>query len=156
MSKEEFLTQLSQALRGELGNETAYGHVSYYSDYIDKEVKKGKSEAEVIEQLGNPRLIARSIIDSERKGRSSSQYETYEDGSGVGDTSVSGGFFINGKPINPIIAIVAAIVIAALVLSIVFWVIKGVAWILFKVVLPIVLVLIIIGFIMKLIDKLRE
>ena len=40
-------------------------HQTYYEEYILTESHKGKTEAEVIAELGNPRLLAKSIIDAE-------------------------------------------------------------------------------------------
>jgi uncharacterized membrane protein len=39
----------------------------YYENYIIEESRKGRTEAQVIEDLGNPRLIAKTIIDTTDK-----------------------------------------------------------------------------------------
>ena len=39
-------------------------NVRYYDGYISDEVRKGRSEEEVIEEIGDPRLIARTIEDT--------------------------------------------------------------------------------------------
>ncbi len=64
MTKQEFLTQLQAALSSRLGSKQAGPHVSYYQEYIEIEVRKGRKEEEILRQLGSPRLIARSIIDA--------------------------------------------------------------------------------------------
>ena len=38
--------------------------LEYYSSYIDDEVRKGKTEEEVLEALGDPRLIAKTIVQT--------------------------------------------------------------------------------------------
>ena len=38
--------------------------MNYYENYIETEMRKGKSEEEVINELGDPRLIAKSIRSS--------------------------------------------------------------------------------------------
>ncbi len=38
--------------------------MNYYENYIETEMRKGKSEEEVINELGDPRLIAKSILAS--------------------------------------------------------------------------------------------
>ena len=44
-------------------------NVSYYEEYIATQVRTGRTEEEVIEELGDPRLLARSIAEAkERKG----------------------------------------------------------------------------------------
>ena len=40
------------------------GHIDYYRSYIAEEMQNGKSEKEVMDLLGDPWVIARSIIDS--------------------------------------------------------------------------------------------
>lgn len=40
-------------------------NVRYYQNYISQEIASGKSEKEVLEELGDPRLIARTIIDTQ-------------------------------------------------------------------------------------------
>ena len=64
MNRHEFLKQLEHALEAEMNPAKVRGHVDYYRSYIAEEVKNGKSEKEVMDLLGDPRVIARSIIDS--------------------------------------------------------------------------------------------
>lgn len=63
MTKQEFLTQLQRALNGSIDSKEAAALVDYYQEYIEIEMRKGRSQQDVMEELGNPRLIARSIID---------------------------------------------------------------------------------------------
>ena len=65
MTKEEFIEQLEDTLVGEVSNAVVYDNKQYYQRYIFREVKNGRSEKEVIDGLGDPRLIARTIIDME-------------------------------------------------------------------------------------------
>jgi len=74
MNREEFLKELQQMLQGEIPNEEMMGHLEYYNSYIIEEVKKGRIESEVIQTLGNPRLIAKSILDATK----ASDDDTYE------------------------------------------------------------------------------
>lgn len=37
----------------------------YYQNIYPQEIASGKSEKEVLEELGDPRLIARTIIDTQ-------------------------------------------------------------------------------------------
>ena len=64
MNKNEFLKGLEEALLENMDISQAAPHIKYYNDYIDSEIEKGKSEAEVIASLQSPRLIAKSIIDN--------------------------------------------------------------------------------------------
>ena len=61
-------------------------NINYYDDYIDQSLAKGKNYDEIFEELGDPRLIARTIIDTYKmqKGyqyKHESQSENYENNS---------------------------------------------------------------------------
>ena len=62
MTKQEFLEKLRLALNGKVPGNVVTENLQYYEDYINTEVRKGKSEEEVLSSLGDPRLIARTII----------------------------------------------------------------------------------------------
>lgn len=64
MSREEFLQGLENALSGNVPPAVVRENLHYYSDYIRTEMEKGRSESEVMEELGDPRLIARTIVDT--------------------------------------------------------------------------------------------
>lgn len=64
MSQEKFISELREALKGELPPSDIESQVRYYEDYFKDEIRAGKSEEEILNQLGSPRLIARTIIDS--------------------------------------------------------------------------------------------
>ncbi len=67
MTKREFLEQLQKMLARELDAAEVTDNVRYYSDYIDNAVRGGKSEEQVLAELGDPRMIARTILDVEGK-----------------------------------------------------------------------------------------
>lgn len=75
MSKEEFLDRLRMSLNGEVPDRVLQENLLYYHGYILDEVNKGRAEELVLEELGDPRLIARTIIDS--LGISSAGNEDY-------------------------------------------------------------------------------
>ena len=68
MDRAEFLRELEEALAGEVSPATAAENLRYYDAYIAEEAAKGRDEAEVIEEIGGPRIIARTIIDSQGGG----------------------------------------------------------------------------------------
>ncbi len=65
MTKQEFLEKLRAALGNDLSGAVVSENVNYYKQYITDEVAKGKSEKEVIDELGDPWAIARTIIDAQ-------------------------------------------------------------------------------------------
>lgn len=64
MEKQEFLDKLRSALSGRLASEIVADTVRYYEDYINTEIRMGREEQEVMAALGDPRLIARTIIET--------------------------------------------------------------------------------------------
>ena len=53
MTKREFLDKLKKALANDLSGNVIRDNVDYYNDYITEEVRKGRKESEVIEELGD-------------------------------------------------------------------------------------------------------
>ena len=57
-----------QGLKSELEGRVPYSviqeNLRYYDSYIMEEAAKGQTEDEVIESLGGPRIIARTIVDA--------------------------------------------------------------------------------------------
>ncbi len=71
MSRAEFIEKLQRALAGGLNSGQVAENVRYYQEYIDCEVSKGRREEEVIAQLGDPRLLAKSIIEANKRAGTS-------------------------------------------------------------------------------------
>ena len=64
MKKQEFLEKLYDALCESMDKSEAQIHVKYYKQYIEEQVREGKKEKDVIAELDNPRLIAKSLIEA--------------------------------------------------------------------------------------------
>ncbi|MDF2537922.1 MAG: putative rane protein [Herbinix sp.] len=71
MKKKEFLNILNEALLGEVSPDIIEQNLEYYSQYIGNDSFREKS---VVEELGDPRLIARTIIESERIAKEKGKY----------------------------------------------------------------------------------
>ena len=70
MNRDEFLRTLREALSGEIPPNIIEENIRYYDAYIADEVRKGRTEEEVIEELGGARVIAKTIMAGERlRGR---------------------------------------------------------------------------------------
>lgn len=63
MSREEFLEILNTQLEGEIPSNEISQHLTYYNNFIYQRVQQGKPESDVINELGEPRLIAKTLID---------------------------------------------------------------------------------------------
>ena len=64
MDKTEFLNQLRASLNGKMDAEEVADNLRYYEEYINGQLRLGRTESEVMTSLGSPRLIARSIMDA--------------------------------------------------------------------------------------------
>lgn len=58
MNRQTFIDTLRRALYGRVSDYELADHIRYYEDYIQQEIMKGRSEQEVLGELGDPRLIA--------------------------------------------------------------------------------------------------
>lgn len=74
MTKTEFLESLRLALGGRVDSGQLTENLEYYEDYINTEIRKGRDEGEVLSELGDPRLIARTIVETGGGSRRSSGY----------------------------------------------------------------------------------
>ena len=64
MSRTEFLQGLKSELEGRVPYSVIQENLRDYDSYIMEEAAKGQTEDEVIESLGGPRIIARTIVDA--------------------------------------------------------------------------------------------
>lgn len=63
MTKEEFIDGLRTALMGEIPDSEVYANIKFYEDYI-RDKSKTEGEDNTLAQLGDPRLIAKTIIET--------------------------------------------------------------------------------------------
>ena len=77
MTRAEFLQGLKTELEGRVPYSVIQENIRYYDSYISEEINKGADESEVIESLGGPKIIARTIVDTEDRPDG---YETYGSG----------------------------------------------------------------------------
>lgn len=61
MNKNEFIKKLEEELSLSFNKSEINEQLDYYSKYINDEIKNGKSEKDVLSELGDPRLIAKTL-----------------------------------------------------------------------------------------------
>lgn len=61
---EDFFRELEECLRGEVSEGEVRDSINYYRQYFAEQKAAGYGEKEILDMLGSPRLIARSIIDA--------------------------------------------------------------------------------------------
>lgn len=103
MNKKDFLKNLEDALSMSLEKDTINEQINYYDKYISDEINKGRTEKEVLDELGDPRLIAKTIktvsgnnviSDTSDKTSSDSQDNSYNN---QRQSSYSGTYGSNGN-----------------------------------------------------------
>ncbi len=143
MDRTEFVDKLQHALSGGLGSALVAENVQYYREYIDVEIRKGRSEEEVIGSLGDPRLLAKSIIEAnKRTGQNEGTNRNYDEEtpeSGYGSQEAAqGAVHVPGWLILLIV-----VVVLLLIIGVAFSVISFLA----PVIIPVLVVLLVINFI---------
>lgn len=91
MNKQEFIDRLRAALNGRVSPELVAENIHYYEDYINMEIRKGRTETEILQALGDPRLIARTIIETNGKNEQSDYQNADYQSNGYRNTGYQGG-----------------------------------------------------------------
>lgn len=117
MEKKEFIEKLQRALAGGLGSSLVAENVRYYQDYIESEIRKGRSEQEVLEQLGDPRLLAKSIIEANKRAGASYGSNREYDEEVFSDTDTEEGKYTDRRFILPgwLVVLIAAVVLIVVI-----------------------------------------
>lgn len=120
MDRTEFIERLQRALASGISSGQVADHVRYYQDYIDSEVRRGRNEREVLDSLGDPRLLAKSIIEANKHAGTSygsnRQYDEEvaddrQEWRAESDMPVTGGFMLPGWLVMLIATVVVLVVI---------------------------------------------
>jgi len=144
LNKTEFLQQLREALVTDLSSRTVEENIRYYSQYISDEERKGRTEEEILNELGDPWLIAKTIINTgvpeEKNAYDSSENNDYQ---GYGRQSDYDGMKVYRVDTwwKKALLIVGVIAVIGLILSL----ITGVVSLLTPVLVPILIIAIIIN-----------
>ena len=75
MNKNEFLEILKQSLDGEVSSDIIDQSVKYYEEYIGS---KPLEEVAILDKLGSPRLIAKTIIESDKASKQKNSFSGYQ------------------------------------------------------------------------------
>lgn len=125
MTKQEFLDGLKAALSVHLSERAVEEHMRYYEEYINSQIRRGRAESEVLQQLGNPRLIARSIVEAGRnaQGNADERRQSYgEDAGQVYGTYGNRGYQFRRVPVWVWVLLAALLlVVLPLLLMFVWW-----------------------------------
>ncbi len=101
MNRQEFVDRLKVSLSGKVSPGQVEENARYYEDYINTRIRLGETEESVMRELGDPRLIARSIVAAE-SGRTGENGEDQVYGGGEEGTRRRSGrrqfFRLSGMP----------------------------------------------------------
>ncbi|SFQ35669.1 Uncharacterized membrane protein [Lachnospiraceae bacterium XBB1006] len=140
MTRQEFISELRIALQGQVDQATIQDNLNYYETYIMQESRKGRTEQEVLEELGNPRLIAKTIISSQPERE---EYEEERVHQSAGNNS-NFDFHINGKAYGgwkgKVLAITAVIAFFVIIVGVIALV-AGTISLLAPILVPVLLIL---------------
>lgn len=130
MTKKEFLDGLRISLSGNVPNSEIENKIQYYKDYFSIEEKNGRSEEDICAELGDPKLIAKTIADTNTIQEESSdnsytnvyngdsnRYESNDSSFSGGNTSRDGFFYM-----NPGCGGVSGCLVAVLFIYVVAWI----------------------------------
>ncbi len=74
MNRYEFISTLRISLTGKVPATTVEDNVQYYEEYIEIQLRQGKSEEEILEALGDPRLLAKTVIEANKYAEGTDTY----------------------------------------------------------------------------------
>lgn len=120
MDRTEFLDRLQRTLAGGVNSSQVAENMRYYQEYIDTEIRKGRSEADVLSGLGDPRLLAKSIIEANKRagyveGTNQNYDEERQDDSASGNgRGYSGAVRVPGWLILLIVTVVLLLIIGVI------------------------------------------
>lgn len=97
MNKQEFIINLKEALKSEMKLDMIQEQERYYTSYIDEEVRKGRLEKEVVEELGDPWVIAKNLMGASGEYRSQASVD-YRNGEESSKSNQDQNF--NGNHVN--------------------------------------------------------
>lgn len=144
MNKQRFLDILGNTLEDSLPAQKVSGHVAYYREYIEEQVRLGKREEDVLAMLGDPRLIARTIVETTPQTGNKEEYQNYfyEQKQKDEDLAAKKGKWHLSERARRNLQMVIWIVVLAAIL----WLVVSILTFLVPIVLPIVFVLIILSY----------
>ncbi len=147
MNREEFLQGLQSALSGEVPQNVVQENLRYYDDYIRGERQKGRTEEDVMSELGDPRLIARTIIDT-TPGAGEGAYEESVSYDSAGSEQTGGNSSVHYYDLSKWYWKVLGIVIVVLVVMFLVAIVSGILSLLIPM-LPMLLTVMIIMWIVR-------
>lgn len=156
MRKEEFLKELERLLSEQLPREAVVENIQYYEKYIDSQIQNGRSEQDVMNELGSPHLIAKTIVETSggiyfAEQESASQMERQRGPSFEKQMEQR----MRSFQMNCLAVVLVALLVVSVILVVVGRVIGFVFGVVFRVMLPVVLIAVVVALVAWWITKRR-
>jgi len=132
MGKDKFIKELVKSLQGEVPESIVKENAKYYEEYISAELAKGSKEETILEEIGSPRLIAKTIIatspDNYENSKVGADYDTETENLNVKFKN----FNLNEWKIKAILfgVLLIIILLLALIFKGAFYIIVNYGWLL--------------------------
>lgn len=143
MNRQEFIRELRIAMTGHFSPSEIQENVDYYEDYIDMQLRKGKTEREVLDELGDPKLLIKSMRAAGKGNGSGVRNETaYKEvsGSNVRNNTSENATHGQMKVIQiPCIVWVIGLILVIILLMVIMGAIVGLIMRIMLTILPIIL-----------------
>lgn len=139
MRKAAFLEQLRKELTGNISQQAVQDNIDYYDRYIKEEVRSGKSEEEILQMLGDPWVIAQTIIET---ADNIGEEDMYEETSGRYSYNENTGNKKKRK--NPWWKTLLLVLFVIMILMCVLAIVTGLIRLLLPIMLPVAVVMLII------------
>lgn len=122
MNLETFIRDFQEALAGKVSDHIIRENTEYYRNYIRTKISQGMTEEEVLRTLGEPRLLAKTVVESQKfSNEGQGAYSEYR------GQERQGGYYTEERQQNEIVkkvpgwlVTILVIVIILAVLSLVF------------------------------------
>ncbi len=154
MTKQEFLDKLQESLENDLETQDVYENMRYYRSYIDDEISGGRSETDVLDELGDPWVIAQSAINMSENTLTPNPDDAYTYGGGNSSREErydrSGGYDRDGGPYGGNFKMyqidtwwkkLLVVLVIVAILCIIFAVVGGIMTVLGPILMPVLLIL---------------
>ncbi|EET60639.1 hypothetical protein BRYFOR_07464 [Marvinbryantia formatexigens DSM 14469] len=141
MTKREFLDTLRTQLEGELSPAQIEGHLHYYDEYISGAVAAGRRESDVLEELGSPVFIAKTLLEA-------SEAETEKENGGYYEETPRQEEFhrrVHTWNINPLVVKWVLPIAGILIVLLLLWLVGSVAAFAIRYFVPILLIILVIS-----------
>ena len=150
MTKNEFMIKLQEALENDLDASAVRDNMNYYSNYIDDEIRKGRSEEDVLEELGDPWVIAQSVIDMPGQKNATEDYSDSYRSAGRSSEHQDSSYRVHSYSIGSwwqkLLLILGIIGIVLIIVAVV----GGIISLVMPIVIPVLVVVLLVNFIRKL------